>query len=249
MIRTGEWTGHTTGIAQGYVQANLVILPKAWAFDFLLFCQRNPLACPVLEVTNTGQPCPTALAPDADLRTDLPLYRIFRKGALIEEVTDIRQYWRKDFVSFLLGCSTTFEAALLKAGIQLDHIEKGYNPPVYISNQPCDPAGKFKGPLVVSMFPIASEKVAQVVRISSRYPKAHGAPVHIGNPQAIGISDLSQPDFGELRAIGEDQIPVFWACGVTPQVVARQARPALMVTHAPGHMFLSNWRDQDIDEG
>ncbi len=248
LIRSGRWTSHTTGLCQGFVQANLVLLPETWAFDFLLFCLRNPLACPILDVTDPGDPYPAALAEGADLRTDISRYRIFRSGELTEEVTDITSFWQNDFVGFILGCSTTFEAALLASGIRLRHIEECYNPPVYITNIPTVAAGRFYGPLAVSMFPIPSRKISQVVRISSRYPKAHGAPLHIGNSAEIGIQDIEKPSFGECKPLGEDELPVFWACGVTPQIVVQQARPPIMITHAPGHMLLADWRDEQLNE-
>jgi len=245
-IREGKWTKPTAGLALGYTQANLVILPEEWAFEFLLFCQRNPKPCPVLDVTDVGSPHPVRVAPEADLRTDLPKYRIYRNGKLDTEVTQITDFWQDDMVAFLLGCSYTFEAALLEADVPVRHIEEGRNVPMYITNIECTPAGRFRGPMVVSMRPIPSRQVVKAVEVTARFPKAHGAPVHIGDPAAIGIEDLARPDFGDAVTVKEGEIPLFWACGVTPQVAAREARPELMITHAPGHMFITDIRDEEL---
>jgi len=245
-IRAGRWTGPTAGLAPGYAQANLVVLPKIYAYDFLLFCSRNPKPCPLLEVTDPGDPHPPFAAAGADLRTDIPRYRIFRGGQPVEEVADVTAFWRDDFVSFLLGCSFTFEAAMMRAGLPVRHVEEGHNVPMYRTAIPCRPAGPFRGTLVVSMRPVARGDVPRVVQITARYPLAHGAPVHVGDPQAIGIADLDRPDFGEAVTMRGGEVPVFWACGVTPQVVAQQARPETMITHAPGHMFVADLRDEDL---
>lgn len=238
--RVGSFTRHTAGLAPGYAQANLVILPRDIAYDFLLFCQRNPKPCPLLEVTDTGSPEPRLVAPGADLRTDVPRYRVYRQGVLVDEPTEITHLWREDLVGFLLGCSFTFEAALLEAGIPLRHIAGGTNVPMYRTSIPCVPAGRFEGPLVVSLRAIPAGQVARAVTISARYPSVHGAPVHIGDPRLIGIHDLSRPDWGDLPITEEGDVPVFWACGVTPQAVAMAAKPDLMITHAPGHMFVTD---------
>lgn len=245
-IREGKWTKPTAGLALGYTQANLVILPKEWAFEFLLFCQRNPKPCPVLDVTDVGSPHPIHVAPEADLRTDLPKYRIYRHGTLDAEVTQITDFWQDDMVAFLLGCSYTFEAALLAAGIPVRHIEEERNVPMYITNIECTPAGRFRGPMVVSMRPIPSRQVVNAVEVTARFPKVHGAPVHIGDPAAIGVEDLARPDFGDAVTVKEGEMPLFWACGVTPQVAAREAKPELMITHAPGHMFITDVRDEEL---
>ncbi len=245
-IREGQWTGPTAGLAPGYAQANLVILPQELAYEFLLFCQRNPKPCPLLEVTEVGSPQPVRLAPQADLRTDLPKYRLYRQGKLEAEVTDIKAYWREDLVAFLLGCSFTFEAALLAAGIPVRHIEEGCNVPMYITNIDCVPAGRLHGQMVVSMRPIPFSQVPLAVLVTARYPQVHGAPIHIGQPSAIGIENLGQPPFGDPVTIKEGETPVFWACGVTPQVVARQAKLEFMITHAPGHMFITDIRDEEL---
>lgn len=245
-IREGKWTKPTAGLALGYTQANLVILPKEWAFEFLLFCQRNPKPCPVLDVTDVGSPHPVRVALEADLRTDLPKYRIYRYGKLDAEVTQITDFWQDDVVAFLLGCSYTFEAALLAAGIPVRHIKEGRNVPMYITNIECTPAGRFRGPMVVSMRPIPSRQVVKAVEVTARFPKAHGAPVHIGDPMAIGIEDLTRPDFGDAVTVKEGEVPIFWGCGVTPQVAARKAKPEVMITHAPGHMFITDVRDEEL---
>jgi len=248
LIRKGQWTEPTAGLANGYAQANLVILPQELAYEFLLFCQRNPKPCPLLEVTEVGSPRPARLAPDADVRTDLPKYRLYRRGELEAEVLKITEHWRDDFVAFLLGCSFTFEAALLAAGIPVRHIEEGCNVPMFITNIECVPAGRFHGPMVVTMRPIPQQKVVRAVQVTGRYPAVHGAPVHIGDPSAIGIDELSKPDFGDAVAIREGETPVFWACGVTPQAVAMKVKPDFMITHAPGHMFISDIRNEGLSE-
>ena len=245
--RTGKLSSPTPGLAMGFVQANLVILPKEWAFDFLLFCQRNPKPCPLQDVTEPGDPTPRAIAPNANLQTDLPAYRVWRDGELVEEPTEITRYWQSDLVSFLIGCSFTFENALLTAGVPLRHIEQGLNVPMYRTNIACRPAGRFSGPMVVSMRPLTSEQAIKATRICSRFPRAHGAPIHMGDPTAIGIKDLTKPDFGDPVRIKSDEVPVFWACGVTPQAALMQAHPPFALTHKPGHMFLSDMRDVDLD--
>ncbi|MDI6893593.1 MAG: putative hydro-lyase [Bacillota bacterium] len=242
LIREGRWAGPTAGMAPGYVQANVVILPRALAFDFLLFAQRNPKPCPLLDVTDPGCPEPLLVAPGADLRTDVPRYRVLRRGELVDEPTDVTAWWRDDLVGFLLGCSFTFERALLEAGIPVRHLEQGSNVPMYVTNIQCRPAGPFSGPLVVSMRPIPGPLVTRAVRVTARYPRAHGAPVHVGNPGAIGIGDLGSPDFGEAVPVREEEVPVFWACGVTTQVALMRAGVPLAITHAPGHMFVTDLR-------
>jgi uncharacterized protein YcsI (UPF0317 family) len=236
----------TPGLALGYVQANLVILPLALAFEFLLFCQRNPKSCPILEVTEAGNPEPRIIAPGADIRTDLPRYQIFRQGQLVGETTDILSLWREDFIAFLMGCSFSFENALLNAGLPVRHIEESKNVPMYKTNLICLPTQKFSSPLVVSMRPIPMHQVVQAVEITSRYVKAHGSPIHIGNPEAIGITALENPDYGDAVSIRENEVPVFWACGVTTQTAILQLKPDLAITHAPGHMFISDLKDESL---
>ena len=245
-FRRGELIRPTTGMADGFAQANLVVLPKDLAGDFLLFCQRNPKPCPLLEVTEPGQFEPVRTAPGADLRTELPLYRIYRDGRLEGEVTDIAELWREDLVAFLLGCSFTFETALRRADIPLRHIQEDRDVAMYISSIETVPAGPFSGPLVVSMRPILQDKVARAVQVTARYPLAHGAPLHIGEPQAIGIGDLGRPDYGDPIEVQAEEVPVFWACGVTPQAVALKASLPLMITHSPGHMFITDLLVEDM---
>ena len=247
LARCGELRGPTPGLALGFVQANLVIVPRDLAFDFLLFCQRNPKPCPLLDVTEPGSPEPVAIAPGADLRTDLPRYRIYRNGQFVEEPDDLTAWWRDDLVSFLLGCSFTFENALLQAGVPLRHLEMGRNVPMYRTNRSCRPAGVFHGPMVVSMRPMTPTQAVKAVEVCSRFPRAHGVPVHFGDPETLGISDLDRPDFGESVTIQTDEVPVFWACGVTPQAVAMEVRPPLLITHSPGHMFVTDLRDTDLE--
>lgn len=245
-IRNGEIRRPTSGMCAGYAQANLVILPREMAFDFLLFAQRNPKPCPVLDVTEPGSFEPVLTASGADLRRDIPRYRIYEYGKLVEEVDELTACWRDDLVSFLLGCSFTFESGLLKGGIPVRHMEEGRNVPMYIITIPCKRAGRFYGPMVVSMRPIPHRQVVKAVQITGRYPAVHGAPVHIGDPGLIGIKDLARPDFGDAVTIKEGEVPVFWACGVTPQAVAMEVKPPLMITHAPGHMFITDVRDEDL---
>lgn len=244
-IRTGEWSVPTTGAASGYTQANLVILPQKYAYDFLLFCVRNPKTCPLLEVTDLGSPVPQKTAPEADLRTDLPKYRIYKDGELVDEVTDITAHWQEDFVSFLIGCSFTFEKPLLDNDIPIRYIEEGRNVSMYKTNIPCESAGVFAGPMVVSMRPMKPEDAIRAVQITSRFPSVHGAPVHIGDPQQIGISDINKPDFGDSVTIYGGEIPVFWGCGVTPQAAIMASKPDLVITHAPGHMFITDVKEEE----
>ena len=246
IIRRGEWDKPTAGLAMGYAQANLVILPQKYAFDFLLFCQRNPKPCPLLEVLEPGEFRTKFLSLDADMRTDIPLYNIYRKGKLERTVKEIRSLWEKNFVSFLLGCSFSFEEAMLRANIPVRHIEENKNVPMFITHISCKPAGVFHGPMVVTMRPIPSEKVARAVQITSRYASVHGAPIHIGEPSTIGIKDLRKPDFGDPVTIKKGEIPVFWACGVTPQAVVMKAKPDLCITHVPGHMFISDLLNEEL---
>jgi uncharacterized protein YcsI (UPF0317 family) len=245
--RTGKLAGPTPGLALGFVQANLVVVPRELAFDFLLFCQRNPKPCPLLDVTEPGSPEPALVAPGADLRTDLPRYCVYAEGELVDQPTDLQRWWRDDLVGFLLGCSFTFETAMLQAGLSVRHVEQRCNVPMYRTNLPCKRAGVFHGPMVVSMRPLAPAQAVQATSVSVRFPRAHGAPVHFGDPAAIGIRDLAQPDFGDPVEVRPGEVPVFWACGVTPQAVAMQVKPPLLITHKPGHMFLTDLRDCDLE--
>ena len=246
LIRKEKWDKPTAGLAPGYAQANLVILPQKYAFDFLLFCQRNPKPCPLLEVLEPGKYRTEFLSSNADIRTDIPLYTIYRKGKLEATVKEIRDLWKVDFVTFLLGCSFSFEEALLRSKVPVRHIEENKNVSMFITNIPCRTAGVFHGPLVVTMRPIPSDKVTLAVQITSRYALSHGAPIHIGDPSMIGIKDLKKPDFGDPVTIKEREVPVFWACGVTPQAVAMKAKPSLCITHAPGHMFITDLLNEEL---
>jgi uncharacterized protein YcsI (UPF0317 family) len=243
--RSGAWDRPTAGVAPGFVQANLMVVPAEAAFEFLLFCQRNPKPCPVVEVVEAGGVEP-ASAPGADLRRDVPRYRVYRDGKLAQEVADATPFWRADLVSFLLGCSFSFEEALADAGVPLRHVERGCNVPMYRTTRPCVPAGRFSGPLVVSMRPIPAHQVPLAVEVTSRYERVHGSPVHVGAPEALGIADLSRPDYGDPVDVRPGEIPVFWACGVTPQSVALASRLPFCITHAPGHMFVTDLRNVDL---
>ena len=246
LIRSGDYTGQTSGLCPGYAQANLVVLPKEYAYDFLLFAQRNPKACPLLEVTDTGSRLLKEIAPGADLATDLPRYRIYENGELTGEYTDVARFWRGDFVSFLIGCSFSFEADLLAADVPVRQIEEGKNVPMYDTDIPCASAGVFRGNMVVSMRPIPYELVPKAVQITASMPRVHGAPVHIGDPAAIGIEDLARPDYGEAVTVREGEVPVFWPCGVTPQNALMRSKPSFAITHAPGHMLISDVKNVNL---
>jgi uncharacterized protein YcsI (UPF0317 family) len=239
LCRAGMFSGPTAGVADGFVQANLAILPREFAFEFLLFCQRNPRPCPLVEVLEPGLVEPKC-AQGADLRSDLPGYRVFRDGQLVAEVSQIGGYWRDDLVSFLIGCSFSFEEALVRAGIRRRHLEMGRNVAMYRTDRPCEPAGRFHGPMVVSMRPIPAAQVDLAARITAAFPGSHGAPVHVGDPGLLGIGDLAVPDYGDAVPIHDGEIPVFWACGVTPQAVVLESKLPFCITHAPGKMFVSD---------
>lgn len=245
--RSGTFAAHTSGCATGYIQANLVVLPRDWAWDFLLFAQRNPKPCPVLEVGEVGDPLTRELADRADIRTDLPRYRIYEHGELVEETSEIASRWKDNLVFFLLGCSFTFERALLEAGMTLRHQEEGVNVPMYRTSIMCRAAGRFKqSPMVVSMRPFTPADVIRAVEITREYPAVHGRPVHVGTPDDIGIDRIDQPEWGDPVTVREGEMPVFWACGITPQVAALTSRPPLMITHAPGHMFVGDRADYEF---
>jgi uncharacterized protein YcsI (UPF0317 family) len=231
----------TAGWSAGYAQANLVAVPREIAYDLLLFAQRNPKPCPVLDVLDPGAVSGPIL--DGDVRTDLPRYRVFVDGELVDEPTDVTAWWREDLVSLLVGCSFTFEHALLEAGVPVRHVEQAVNVPMYRTSRRCRSAGAVSGPLVVSMRPVPAAQVADAVRITSRYPAVHGAPVHVGDPGLLGIADLARPDYGDAVRLEPGDVPVFWACGVTPQAAVVESRPSLAITHAPGHMLVTDARD------
>ena len=239
-IRSGDHKTTTAGHALGHLQGNLVILPAEWALDFAVFCQRNPKPCPLLAISDRGTPVLPSLGDDLDLRTDLPKYRIWEHGVLQSEVHDISDIWRGDFVAFVIGCSFSFEEALMDNGLGVRHIEEGSEGSMYITNLATKKAGPFEGSLVVSMRPYLEADAIRAVEITGRFPLAHGAPVHLGDPSRIGVKDLSAPDFGVAVSFKTGEIPVFWACGVTPQVVVKKAKPPICITHAPGHMVVTD---------
>lgn len=239
-VRAGLHRGPTAGLAPGHVQGNVVIMPQRWAFDFLRYCVRNPRPCPVIGVGEPGDPAIPALGDDLDIRTDLPRYRVWRDGALAEEAVDIGGLWRDDLVVFVIGCSFSFEEALISADLPLRHVAAGRNVPMYRTSLPTEPAGPFRGPTVVSMRPFSPAGALRAARITARYPSVHGAPIHIGDPAAIGIADLAVPDYGDPTELAPGEIPVFWACGVTPQAALRAARIDFCITHAPGCMLVTD---------
>jgi uncharacterized protein YcsI (UPF0317 family) len=239
-IRAQLHTGHTSGMAPGFVQGNVVILPAALAAGFAAFCQRNPKPCPLLAMSEPGDPRLPSLGQDIDVRTDVPRYRVFRDGCLVGEPTDITDLWRDDLVTFVLGCSFSFEEPLAAEGLPLRHVELGRNVPMYRTNIDTVPAGPFGGKMVVSMRPFRAADAIRAIQITSRFPAVHGAPIHLGNPAQIGITDLGHPDYGDAVSVQPDELPLFWACGVTPQVAIEQARPPLCVTHAPGAMIITD---------
>jgi len=239
-IRSGAYAGQTSGLARGKLQCNLAIIPQAFALDFLRFCLRNPKPCPLVGVSDTGDPMMRTLGRDIDIRTDVPAYNIYRHGRLEGSVNDIRALWQRDMVAFALGCSFTFEHALIGAGIPLWHVENDTTVPMFRTAIECVSAGPFRSRMVVSMRAIAPERVEEAVALSRRYPLAHGAPVHVGAPDVIGIADIDRPDWGDPAPVGAGQVPVFWACGVTPQAAIEAAAPTLCITHKPGHMLITD---------
>ena len=247
LIREGGFIQPTSGVAPNYVQANLAILPQDAAFEFLLFCQRNPKPCPVVEVLEAGQVEAILTSPGSDIRTDVGLYRVYENGVLVDEPETLESHWRKDLVTFLLGCSFSFEHALLANGIDLPYYGSERNVPMFITDIETVGSGRFSGPMVVSHRWVPADKVVRAVQATSRFPGTHGAPIHIGDPAAIGISDITKPDYGEVWEQGSsDEVPMFWACGVTPQSVAMSSKPELMITHSPGHMFVTDLKDEDL---
>ncbi|WP_193940558.1 putative hydro-lyase [Parahaliea mediterranea] len=245
-IRQGQHRGNTSGYAQGFVQCNLAILPADWAADFLRFCQLNPRPCPLVGMST--RPGDVALPPlgNIDIRTDVPSYRVFRHGEFVEEVHDISALWRDDLVVFALGCSFSFEEALLADGLDVRNVSMGVNVPMYRTNIACQPAGAFAGNMVVSMRPFKAADAIRAVQICTRFPSVHGAPVHLGDPALIGIGDLAQPDYGDAVTVAEDELPVFWACGVTPQVALEAAKPPFAITHSPGCMLVTDLRNSRL---
>ncbi|MBR6335192.1 MAG: putative hydro-lyase [Clostridia bacterium] len=246
LIRTGEVDFQTSGMCDGYAQANLCILPAEYAFDFLLFCMRNPKPCPILEVGDVGDKSIKSMAEFGDICTDFPKYRIWKNGVLEKEVTDITDYWRDDLVYFLIGCSFSFESEMIDADIPVRHIEMGRNVPMFNTNIVLNSAGAFHGNMVVSMRPIPENLVVKAVNVTNAMPRVHGAPVHIGSPESIGIKDINKPDYGDAVTINEGEVPVFWACGVTPQNALMQTKPYFAITHAPGHMFITDVKNSNL---
>lgn len=246
LIKEQKITGQTSGMCAGYAQANLCILPKDLAFDFLLFCTRNPRPCPILEVGDAGSRLIKTMADNADVATDFPKYRVWKNGVLTEEKTDISDIWQDDFIYFLIGCSFSFEAELLEAGIPVRHIEEGRNVPMFNTNIELQKAGIFGGNMVVSMRPIPYDLVVKAVNVTAAMPRVHGAPIHIGSPELIGIKDISKPDYGDAVTIKDGEIPVFWPCGVTPQNAVMNAKPSLAITHSPGHMFITDVKNSSL---
>jgi uncharacterized protein YcsI (UPF0317 family) len=244
--RGGGLQGPTSGLAHGFVQGNLAILPGEFAEDFLRFCILNPKPCPLIGVSERGDYAIRSLANDLDVRTDLPRYRIWQNGQVVDEPTNIERYWRDDLVAFVIGCSFSFEEALIEDGIPLRHIDDGVNVSMFRTNIPCVPAGPFSGPLVVTMRPLKPADAIRAIQITSRFPATHGAPVHIGFPEQIGIQNLSKPDYGDPVEVKTDEIPVFWACGVTPQAVIAAAKPPFVITHAPGSMLVTDLKNSRI---
>ncbi|MBL3555184.1 MULTISPECIES: putative hydro-lyase [Marinobacter] len=244
--REGSLTGPTSGLASGYVQVNLVILPESQAAGFLRFCQANPKPCPLLAVSEPGARTCTLLGRDLDIARDVPAYRIYHHGRVSDTRMDVADDWRDDLVTFALGCSFTFEHALISAGIQVRHIDEARNVPMYNTSVPLTPAGGFSGNLVVSMRPFVAADAIRAIQITTRYPQVHGSPVHLGNPSLIGVSDLGAPDYGDSVSVGKNEIPVFWACGVTPQQVLIDSGIEFAITHSPGHMLVTDIPDNSL---
>jgi uncharacterized protein YcsI (UPF0317 family) len=245
-IRRRRHTGHTAGLAPGHVQGNLCILPREYADEFREFCELNPKPCPLIGMSQPGDPRIPALGADLDIRTDIAKYRVYVDGILKEEVADLKALWRDDLVSFVLGCSFSFEEALMSAGLRLRYVDQGRNVPMYRTNVDTTPAGRFRGKLVVSMRPFKPADAIRAIEITSRYPRVHGAPVHIGFPEKIGIGDLGRPWVGDATEVKDDELPLFWACGVTPQSVVLDAKPSLCITHAPGHMLVTDLKNENL---
>ncbi|GEK66104.1 MULTISPECIES: putative hydro-lyase [Leuconostoc] len=245
-VRNNEFQKPTAGMCPGYAQTNLIVLPWEDAYDFLLFAQRNPKPIPILEVTEVGSRELQTLGNDIDVATDFPKYRIYRNGKMVDEYLSVVDFWREDLVSFLIGCSFSFEDLLVDAGIEIRHITEKANVPMFNTNIPLKQAGKFSGNMVVSMRPIKSSQIATAVNVTNRLPGVHGAPIQIGNPAEIGIYDLAHPDYGDAVTINENEIPVFWACGVTPQAAVMASKPKFAITHSPGHMLITNISNKDL---
>lgn len=246
LIREGKIVKPTSGMCAGYAQANLVVLPKDLAYDFLLFAQRNPKPCPILEVSDVGSRTLKKIAKNCDIAKDIPKYRIYKKGELVGEYTDVSEFWQDDFVSFLIGCSFSFESEMIEAGIVIRHITEDCNVPMYMTNIECESAGIFNGKMVVSMRPIKPDQIVKAVTVTETMPKVHGTPIHIGDPSVIGIKDINKPEFGDAVTINEGEVPVFWPCGVTPQSVIMNVKPDIVITHSPGHMLITDVKNVEL---
>ncbi len=248
LIRKGQHQRDTSGVAAGFVQANIMILPKVYAKDFQQFCHYNPKACPLIGMSShAGEYMLPTLGENIDIRTDVPKYRVFEQGKLIKEVTDIKSLWRDDLMTFILGCSFSFEEALITQGLEVRNISENKNVPMYRTNIMCKSAGRFSGNMVVSMRPMKAGDAIRAIQISSGFPSVHGAPVHFGDPALIGISNVNQPNFGDAVTIKADEIPLFWACGVTPQVALEYAKPSFCITHSPGCMLVTDIANQQLE--
>jgi len=244
--RSGAFAGVTAGLAPGFVQGNVCILPRAFAADFRRYCERNPKPCPLIGVSEPGDPRLPSLGEDLDIRSDVPRYRVFRYGEVKGEVNDIHDLWSADMVAFVIGCSFSFEEALAEAGVPLRYVAEGKNVAMYLTNIETEPAGPFRGPMAVSMRPLTAANAILAVQITSRFPRAHGAPVHIGGPELIGIEDIDRPFAGDRIDVRPDELPVFWACGITPQAAVQRARPPICITHAPGHMLVTDRKNSEF---
>lgn len=248
LIREEVITFPTAGMCNGYAQANLVILPHKHAEDFKLFAKYNPKPCPILEITEPGCFKTKITAENANIISDIPKYFIYKNGSKVDECNNAEKYWRDDFVCFLIGCSFSFEEALMKEGIDVRHITMGCNVPMYKTNIQCKPAGIFNGPYVVSMRPMKDEDVQKAYNITGKFPHVHGSPIHYGSPEKIGIKDINKPDYGDAVEIKDGEIPVFWACGVTPQAAIEIAKSEIVITHAPGHMFITDILNEELEQ-
>lgn len=246
VIALGDYQGNTSGLAPGLVQTNLVILPKEHANDFLRFCQLNPKPCPLIATSEPGQALLTEVGEGIDIRQHVPQYRVFNHGELINECSDINDIWRDDLVTFLLGCSFSFEEALLADGLEIRNVSEQKNVPMYNTNIPCKSAGVFSGNTVVSMRPMKPKDAIRAIQICSRFPQVHGAPIHFGDPSEIGINDITKPDYGDAVTVKHGEVPVFWACGVTPQLAIAQAKPDFCITHSPGCMLITDINNSQL---
>ena len=247
LFRTGQYTGRTSSFSQGYVQGSLYILPEEYALDFATYCHRNPKACPLLAIGLVGDPYLPVLGQDLDVRTDVPRYRVMQDGEVIDEPTDIRNLWRDDFVSFVVGCSFSFEHALTMSGVSLRECARGDNVVMYQTNIDTFPAGPFGGKLIVTMRPLVPAQAIQAIQVTSHFQNSHGAPVHIGVPEHIGISDLESPLFNaKPPQMRPDELPVFWACGVTALFAVKHARPSMCIMHKPGSMVIADLQNTGL---